>query len=96
MPKLRILGDRVMVKPDDETTSPGGIVLPETAKERPQKGTVVGVGEGRRDESGKLIPVELAEGDRVVFAKYGGHKVTVDGEDFTILDLDQIYAKITA
>ena len=94
MSKLRILGDRVMVKPDDEGVSPGGIVLPETAKEKPQKGTVMAVGEGRRDDEGKLIPIDLAEGDRVVFAKYAGHKVTVDGEEYTILDSDQIYAKI--
>jgi chaperonin GroES len=94
MAKLRILGDRVMVKPDKEEKSPGGILLPETAKEKPQKGTVIAVGPGRRDEKGNLIPVDLAEGDRVVFAKYGGHQITVDGEEYTILDADQVYAKI--
>ena len=95
MAKLRILGDRVMVKAESAEISPGGIVLPETAKEKPQRGKVIAVGEGRRDDKGELIPIDLKEGDEVIFAKYGGHKVTVEGEELLILDVDQIYAKVT-
>ena len=94
MSKLRILGNRVLVKPDEGHDMEGAIVLPETAKEKPQRGTVVAVGEGERDENGELVAPELKEGDRVVYSKYGGHTVKVDGEEHLILDVDQIYAKI--
>lgn len=91
---LRVLGDRVMIKVDEAPQTEGGIVLPETAQERPQRGTVVAVGEGRRNESGELIPMDLKEGDVVIFAKYGGHEVQDEGEEYKILESSQIYAKV--
>ncbi len=91
---LRILGDRVMVKPDEAEETQGGIVVPETAQEKPQRGTVVAVGEGKRGDEGDLVKPEVEVGDKVIFSKYGGHEVKVDGEEYLILDSDQIYAKI--
>jgi len=84
---LRPCGDRVLVKPNvEEEKTAGGIVLPDTAKERPQWGEVIAVGAGKWDESGKnRIPMEVKVGDRVVFAKYGGTEVKVDGEEYLIL-----------
>ena len=95
MAKLRILGDRVMIKPvEGEEKTEGKIVIPDTAKERPYEGIVVAVGEGRRNEDGELVKPDLKEGDRVIYAKYAGHEVKVDGEEYIILDTDQVYAKI--
>ncbi len=95
MAKLRILGDRVMIKPvEEEEKKEGKIVIPDTAKEKPQEGIVVAVGEGRRDENGELVKPDVQEGDRVIYAKYAGHEVKVDDEEYIILDSDQIYAKI--
>lgn len=95
MAKLRILGDRVMVKPvEEEETKEGKIVIPDTAKERPQEGIVVAVGEGRKNEDGELEKPDVKEGDRVIYAKYAGHEVKIDDEDYIILDSDQVYAKI--
>lgn len=85
--RIRPLGDRVVVKPAErEEKTKGGIFLPDTAtKERPQEGTVLAVGEGRRDDSGKLVPMNVKEGDRVLFAKYGGTEFKLDEEDYLIL-----------
>jgi len=95
MAKLRILGDRVMIKPvEEEEKKEGKIVIPDTAKEKPQEGIVVAVGEGRRDEDGELMKPDVKEGDRVIYAKYAGHEVKVDDEEYIILDSDQIYAKV--
>ena len=91
---LRILGDRVMIKVDEAAESEGGILLPETAQEKPQRGTIVGVGEGARTEDGELIPSDLEEGDVVIFAKYGGTDITDEGEEYKILETSQIYAKV--
>ena len=91
---LRILGDRVMIKVDEPETSEGGIHLPESAQEKPQRGAVVAVGEGRRLEDGTLVPPEVEEGDQVIFAKYGGTDITDEDEEYLILDSDQIYAKL--
>ena len=84
---LRPCGDRVLVKPNvEEERTAGGIVLPDTAKERPQWGEVIAVGAGKWDESGKnRIPMEVKVGDKVVFAKYGGTEVKVDGDEYLIL-----------
>ena len=90
---LKVLGERVMVKVDESKTTEGGILLPETAREKPQWATVVDVGE-RRLEDGTTVPLDVAVGDRVVFAKYGGREVTDEGTEYLILDADQIYAKI--
>ncbi len=82
---LKPLGDRVIVRPNEgEETLPSGIVLPDTAKEKPQEGQVLAVGEGewRNDE---LVPLTVKEGDTVIYSKYGGTEITVDGEDVLIL-----------
>jgi len=76
---LKPLGDRVVVEPlEEEEITASGIILPETAKEKPQKGTVVAVGPGRKDENGKVITMEVKEGDVVLYAKYGGTEVKLD------------------
>lgn len=91
---LKILGDRVMIKVDEAAQTEGGVLLPETAQEKPQRGKVVAVGEGRKLDNGEIVPPDVAEGDTVIFAKYGGTEITEDGEDYKILDTSQIYAKI--
>jgi chaperonin GroES len=83
---LKPLGNRVVVEPiEQEDVTPSGIVLPETAKEKPQKGKVVSVGPGDRDEDGKRIPMDVSEGDVVLFAKYSGTEIKVDGKKVLIL-----------
>jgi chaperonin GroES len=84
--KFRPLHDRVVVKRiDAEEKSKGGIIIPDTAKEKPSQGEIVAVGPGGRDESGKLIPIELKSGDRVLFGKWSGTEVKLDGEDLLIM-----------
>lgn len=91
--KLKPLGDRLVVKPlDEEEVTPSGIVLPETAKEKPQKGEVMAVGPGARDEDGKRIPMDVSKGDKVLFAKYAGTEVKLDGEKMLILREGDILA----
>jgi chaperonin GroES len=86
MAKLKPLGDRVVLKPSEkEEVTKSGIVLPDTAKEKPQKGTIVAAGAGRVQDDGKRVPLELKEGDKVLFAKYSGTEVKVDNEDLIIL-----------
>jgi chaperonin GroES len=83
---LKPLGNRVVVEPlEQEEMTAGGIVLPETAKEKPQKGTVMAVGPGDRDENGKRIPMDVKEGDTVLFAKYSGTEIKMDGKKLLIL-----------
>jgi len=91
---LRPCGDRVLIKPNvEEEKTAGGIVLPDTAKERPQWGEVIAVGAGKWDEDGKhRIPMDVRVGDKVVFAKYGGTEVKVDGEEYLILRESDILA----
>ena len=95
-PAITPLSDRVLVKPlsagDAEVRRPSGIIIPETIdKERPQEGTVIAVGKGKYDD-GKLNPVSVKAGDRVMFSKYGGDEVKIDGVDYIILREDQILA----
>jgi chaperonin GroES len=94
--KLKPLGDRLIVKPiEEEETTASGIVLPDTAKEKPQKGKVVAVGDGRWDEDGeKRIPLDVAEGDEVLYSKYGGTEVTVEDEDLLVLKESDVLAKL--
>jgi chaperonin GroES len=94
--KLKPLGDRLIVKPiEEEETTASGIVLPETAKEKPQKGHVVAVGDGRWDEDGeKRIPLDVAEGDEVLYSKYGGTEVTVEGDELLVLRESDVLAKL--
>ncbi len=83
---LKPLGSRVIVEPTEENEiTAGGIVLPETAKEKPQKGVVLAAGPGDRDEDGKRIPMDVNVGDTVLFAKYGGTEIKVDGKKLLIL-----------
>jgi chaperonin GroES len=84
--KLKPLGNRVVIEPiEQEEITAGGIVLPETAKEKPQKGKVLSVGPGDRDENGKYIPMDVKENDTVLFAKYAGTEIKVDGKKLLIL-----------
>ena len=84
--KFRPLHDRVVVERiDAEEKTAGGIIIPDTAKEKPQQGEVVGVGPGGRDESGKLIPVDVKVGDRVLFGKWSGTEVMIDGVEYLIM-----------
>jgi chaperonin GroES len=94
--KLKPLGDRLLVRPvEEEETTASGIVLPDTAKEKPQKGKVLAVGDGRYDEDGeKRIPLDVAEGDEVLYSKYGGTDITVEGEDLLVLRESDVLAKI--
>jgi chaperonin GroES len=84
--KFRPLHDRVVVKRiEAEEKSAGGIIIPDTAKEKPSQGEVLSVGPGGRDESGKLIPIDVKEGDRVLFGKWSGTEVKIDGEELLIM-----------
>lgn len=93
MAAIKPLGDKVVVQliEAEEKTS-GGILLPDSAKKKPTEGKVVAVGNGRTLDNGQRNALTVRVGDRVLFSKYGGNEVTVDGEDYTILDEDQIYA----
>jgi chaperonin GroES len=94
--KLKPLGDRLIVKPiDEEETTASGIVLPDTAKEKPQKGKVVAVGEGKWDEDGeKRIPLDVGEGDEVLYSKYGGTEITVENDELLVLRESDVLAKV--
>lgn len=92
--KLQPLADRVIVKPiEKEEVTKGGIVLPDTAKEKPQEGKVLAVGPGRLSEDGKRLAMDVAVGDVVVYTKYGGTEIKVDGEELVILRESDILAK---
>ena len=83
---FRPLHDRVVVKRlEGEEKTKGGIIIPDTAKEKPQEGKIVAVGPGARDESGKLVPLDVKAGDRVLFGKWSGTEVKIDGEDLLIM-----------
>ena len=93
--KLKPLGDRLIVKPlDEEETTASGIVLPDTAKEKPQKGEVLAVGEGSRNDEGNRIPLDVSEGDTVLYSKYGGTEVKVDGDDLLVLRESDVLAVV--
>ena len=84
--KFRPLQDRVVVtRIDAESKTAGGIIIPDTAKEKPTEGEVIAVGPGGRDESGKLIPIDLKKGDRVLFGKWSGTEVKIDGVEYLIM-----------
>jgi chaperonin GroES len=91
--KLTPLHDRVLVRRlDEETKTAGGIIIPDSAKEKPTKGEVVAVGKGARDENGKIIPLDVKEGDIVLFAKWGGTEIKVDGKELLIMKESDILA----
>jgi chaperonin GroES len=90
---VKPLEDRVVVKPStEEERTKGGIVLPDTAKERPQEGEVIAVGPGKLLESGERAPMDVKPGDKVIFAKYGGTEIKIDGEEYMILRQSDILA----
>ena len=91
--KFRPLHDRVVVKRvDEDTKTKGGIIIPETAQEKPMQGKIIAVGPGARDESGKLVPLDVKKGDTVLIGKYSGTEVKVDGDDLVILREDDVLA----
>ena len=90
---LQPLEDRIIVRPSEaEATTASGLVIPDTAKEKPQQGDVLAVGPGRRSDTGELIPMDVSSGDTVVYSKYGGTEITVDGEDLLILNARDVLA----
>ncbi len=95
MKKVQPLADRVLIKRiEEEEQKVGGIIIPDTAKEKPQKGEVVAVGPGRLDETGKRMPMEVKPGDKVIFSKYAGTEVKIEGEEYLIMREDDILAII--
>ena len=92
--KLQPLEDRIVVKPgESEETTASGLVIPDTAQEKPQQGEVLAVGPGKRSEqSGDVIPVDVSTGDTVVYSKYGGTEITIDGDDLLILSARDVLA----
>jgi len=92
---IRPLHDRVVIKRmEEERTSPGGIVIPDTATEKPVKGEVIAVGKGKILENGEVRPLDLKQGDKVLFGKYSGTEVKVEGEDFLVMREDDVMAVI--
>ena len=90
---IKPLADKVVIEPiEEEEKSPGGIIIPDTAKEKPHEGVVLAVGPGRVLEDGSRSEMAVKKGDKVIYAKYGGTEITVDGKDLMILDQDSIYA----
>ncbi len=93
---VRPLGDRVIIEPmEGDETTPGGILLPETAKEKPQQGLILAAGPGRRDDAGKLIPMDVKVKEKVLYAKYAGTEIKLDGKKVLILKESDILAVIT-
>jgi chaperonin GroES len=84
--KFRPLGDRVLVKRvEEETKTKGGIIIPDTVKEKPQEGEIIAVGSGARDDNGKIVPLDVKVGDKILFGKWSGSEVKIDGEDLLIM-----------
>ena len=93
--KFRPLHDRVVVKRiDAEEKTAGGIIIPDTAKEKPMQGEIIAVGPGARDESGKLVPLDVKKGDRILFGKWSGTEIKLDGEDLLIMKESDIMGMI--
>jgi chaperonin GroES len=93
---IKPLEDRVLVQPlEAEQTTASGLVIPDTAKEKPQEGKVIATGPGRTDDNGKRIPMDVAEGDVVIFSKYGGTEVKYDGNEYLLLNARDILAVVT-
>jgi chaperonin GroES len=92
---LKPLGDRVVVKQAEaETQTKSGIILADTAKEKPQKGTVVAVGDGKVNDKGERNPIDVKVGDTVIYGKYSGQEIKIDGEEYLIVKADEIYAVV--
>ncbi len=96
MSKIKPLGEHVLIKRvEAESTTSGGIVLPESAKEKPREGEIIALGDGRDTKSGKRVPFQVKEGDRVIFSSYAGSEIKVDGETFMVMTEDDILAIVT-
>ena len=92
---LKPLGDRLIVRAvEEEETTTSGIVLPDTAKEKPQKGKVLAVGDGKLDDNGQRVPLDVSEGDEVLYSKYGGTEIKIDGEELLVLRESDVLAKV--
>ena len=92
---IKPIGDRVLVEPmESQEVKKGGIIIPDTAKEKPQEGKVIAVGTGKRDDQGKLIPFEVKKGDRVLISKYGGTEIEVEGKKYLIMREDDVLGVI--
>jgi chaperonin GroES len=96
--RIRPLADRLIVKrvEDQEQKSAGGIIIPDTAKEKPQEGKVVAVGRGKLNDDGKVIPLDVKAGDRILFGKYSGSEVKIDGEEHLILREEDVLGVLEA
>jgi chaperonin GroES len=95
--KIRPLGDRIIVKRTDSSEkTASGLYIPDSAQEKPQQGKVIAVGKGRCKENGAILPVDLKAGDTIIFGKYSGHEVKVDGEDFVIMREEDVYGVVEA
>src|SRR5205085_5251804 len=93
--KLKPLGDRLIVKAvEEEETTASGIVLPDTAKEKPQRGKMLAVCDGKVADDGNRVPIDVSDGDEVLYSKYGGSKITVDGEALLVLRESVVLAKV--
>ncbi len=91
--KIRPLQDRILIRRlEEEETTAGGIIIPDTAKEKPQEGVVVAAGPGKIRDDGNISPLDVSKGDRVLFGKYAGTDVTLDGDDYTILREEDVLA----
>ncbi|MFH1114952.1 MAG: co-chaperone GroES [Pseudomonadota bacterium] len=89
--KFRPLYDRILVeRVESEEVTKGGIILPDSAKEKPQQGKIIAVGQGRRTEDGKLIPLEVKEGDTILFGKYSGSEIKIEGNEYLIMKEDDV------
>lgn len=93
--KVKPLHDRIIVQRlEEEEKTKGGIIIPDTAKEKPFEGKVIAVGTGKVDKDGKKVPIEVKKGDRILYAKYGGTEIKIDGEEYLIMKEDDILAVI--
>lgn len=93
---IKPLEDRILVKPlEAEQTTKSGLVIPDTAKEKPQEGEVLALGPGRVDDNGNRVPLDISVGDKVIYSKYGGTEVKYDGEDYLILSARDVLAVVT-
>src|SRR5216117_4188468 len=96
MMNLQPLGDRMIVEVlEEEETTGSGIVLPDTAREKPQRGRVLAIGPGGRNDEGELVPMEVAEGDEIIFSKYGGTEIKLGADEVLILRESDVLAKVT-
>jgi chaperonin GroES len=94
--KIKPLGDRVLIKPlEEKEKTKGGIVLPDTAKEKPQEGEIIAVGQGKKNEEGKVLSLSLNVGEKVLYGKYSGTEISLDGDDFLIMREEDVLAVIS-